>query len=62
MGLLISSRCPCLRLDMASFMSFGVQYLFWYFPDCFLVVDQQLVVILLFLEEKVSSSHSTLPS
>ena len=61
-GLLISCNHPSYHLDVASPLSSGVGYLFYSLQSIWLKFVQQLVVILLLLWQKVSSSPSTLPS
>ena len=55
-------KLPLLPLDVASSLSSGVGYLFESFQSIWLKIAQHLVVILLFLGEKLSSSPSILPS
>ena len=55
-------KSPLLPLDVASSLSSGVGYLFESFYSIWLKTAQHLVVILLFLGEKLSSSPSIPPS
>ena len=56
------TKLPLLPLDVASSFSSGVGYLFESFWSIWLKIAQHLVVILLFLGEKLNSSPSILPS
>ena len=57
-----SCKCPFYHLSEFYSLSFGIGYIFSSFQSILLMVVLQLVVILLFSWEKMSSSPSTLPS
>ena len=61
-GVANSMESPLLPLDVAFSLSSGVGYIFESFQSTWLKVVQNLVVILLFLQGKLSSSPSISPS